>query len=139
MTSVLKILSKKENKLLERTEVVIEVTHPLSSTPQKKEIREMLSKEMQVPKDNIVVKDCQTRFGTHITRGIAKLYHKNASLQAIEHKYVLKRIAKEKGEKVVHREPRKLRKEQKNKNKKIRGTMATYKKKAEKRQAKMNQ
>ncbi|KAI5172684.1 small subunit ribosomal protein S24e [Nematocida sp. LUAm3] len=134
MSNTIKILEKKQNPLLDRMELALSIYHPKSSTPPKKEIAQLLSEQLSASVDNIIVRDCFTRFGTHISSASAKIYGKKASLERIEHKYVLERILKEKEGKEVAKIPRKVRKEEKNKKKKIRGTMAAYLKKANKRQ-----
>ncbi|KAI5165423.1 small subunit ribosomal protein S24e [Nematocida sp. ERTm5] len=134
MTNTIKILEKKQNPLLDRMELSLSVYHPCSGTPNKKEISKMLSEQLNTSTDNIVVKDCYTRFGTHISSAAAKIYNKKSSLEKIEHKFILNRIIKEKEGKEITKLPRKLRKEDKNKKKKIRGTIAALQKKVEKRQ-----
>ncbi|EHY66301.1 small subunit ribosomal protein S24e [Nematocida ausubeli] len=136
MANTIKILEKKQNPLLDRMELSLSVYHPSSGTPNKKDISKMLSEQLNASTDNIIVKDCFTRFGTHVSTAAAKIYNKKSSLEKIEHKFVLNRILKEKEGKEVTKLPRKLRKEEKNKKKKIRGTIAALQKKVEKRQQK---
>ncbi|KAI5185977.1 small subunit ribosomal protein S24e [Nematocida homosporus] len=136
MATSVKILEKRQNLLLDRTELVLSVYHPQGSTPTKKAVAKQISEQLNVAVDNIIVRDCSTRFGTHITSATAKVYTKKASLERIEHKFVLDRILKETEGKEVVKTPRKIRKEEKNKKKKIRGTMQAYLKKATKRQEK---
>ncbi|OAG30114.1 small subunit ribosomal protein S24e [Nematocida displodere] len=134
MTNTIKILEKKQNPLLDRMELKLSVYHPRSSTPDKKDIAQILGEQLSAHSDNIIVRNCSTRFGTHITTAAAKVYGKKASLERIEHKFILNRIVKQKGGKEETKLPRKMRKEEKNKNKKIRGTKATFMRKAAKRQ-----
>lgn len=134
MTNTIKIIEKKQNPLLDRMELSLSIYHPSTGTPDKKVVAKMLSEQLNTPTDNIVVKDCYTRFGTHIATALVKVYNNKSSLEKIEHKFILNRILKEKEGKEVTRLPRKLRKEEKNKKKKIRGTLAALQKKAEKRQ-----
>ncbi|KAH9385379.1 small subunit ribosomal protein S24e [Nematocida major] len=134
MANTIKILEKKQNPLLDRMELSLSIYHPTCGTPDKKDVAKLLSEQLNSSIDNIIVRDCYTKFGTHIATATAKIYNKKSSLETIEHKFVLNRIQKEKGGKESTRLPRKLRKEEKNKKKKIRGTLAALQKKAEKRQ-----
>lgn len=136
MSSVFKILEKKPNLLLDRTELKLSIYHEGGSTPSKQEIAKFLSEQLSTHKEHIVIHDCKTRFGTHVSHAQARVYNKKTSMESLEHKYMLKRMQKEKYENEEPKMPRKLRKEEKNKNKKIRGTKATYLKKAAKRQEK---
>ncbi|KAI5189454.1 small subunit ribosomal protein S24e [Nematocida minor] len=134
MSNTIKILEKKQNPLLDRMELSLSIYHPTKGTPNKKDVSKILSEQMNVSVDNIIIKDCYTRFGTHISTAQAKIYNKKLSLEKIEHKFILNRIQKEKDGKEITKLPRKIRKEEKNKKKKIRGTLAALQKKAEKRQ-----
>ena len=138
MSNTVKILEKKQNPLLDRMEVVLSIYHPRGSTPNKKDVSQKLSEQLSVSTDNIVVRNCVTRFGTHITSATAKIYNKKSSLERIEHKFILERILKEKEGKETVKLSRKIKKEEKNKKKKIRGTPEAAARKAEKRQEKKN-
>lgn len=134
MSNTIKVLEKKQNPLLDRMELSLSVYHPTLGTPNKKEISRILSEQMNTSIENIVIRNCYTRFGTHISTAQAKIYNKKSSLEKIEHKFILARIQKEKDGKEIAKLPRKIRKENKNKQKKIRGTLAALQKKVEKRQ-----
>ncbi|KAI5181171.1 small subunit ribosomal protein S24e [Nematocida sp. AWRm80] len=138
MALTVKVLERKQNPLLDRLEVSLSIYHPQGSTPDKKDVSKELGSQLNTSSDNIIVRDVYTRFGTHVSTANAKIYNKKASLERIEHKYVLNRILKEKDGKEITRVPRKMRKEEKNKKKKIRGTMEKHIKKATKRQERKN-
>lgn len=137
MASTVKIESKRQNSLLDRLEVKLTVYHPRSATPDKRGIAQDLSEQLSVSKENIVVRDCKTRFGGNVSTASAKIYNRKEQLEKVERRFVLDRVNREKG---IERQRmgRKLRKEEKNKAKKIRGTKQAYSKKVAKRQEKNN-
>ena len=87
----LEIQDKKENPLLERTEVHFVVHHPNQLSPKREAVREALSKELSVQKDRIVVDHLTSSFGIHDTKGYAKIYTKKEVAKEIEREYLLKR------------------------------------------------
>jgi small subunit ribosomal protein S24e len=68
------ILSKYENKLLNRTEVRFKASHGKEKTPQRDQVREALAKALGGNKDSIVVDEMQSAFGKSETTGYAKVY-----------------------------------------------------------------
>jgi small subunit ribosomal protein S24e len=68
------ILSKQENKLLQRLEVRFKATHVKEKTPQRDQVREALAKALGNAKDAIVVDEMQSAFGKSETMGYAKVY-----------------------------------------------------------------
>lgn len=87
----LEIQNKRENPLLNRTEVQFIVHHPNSPTPNRNNVREELSKSMKVPKDRVVVDHMNSHFGVHDTKGYAKIYKSKEEAMKIERDYLLKR------------------------------------------------
>jgi len=87
----LEIQNKKENPLLDRTEVHFILHHPNQPSPKREAVREALSKELSVQKDRIVVDHLKSSFGIHDTKGYAKIYSKKEVAKEIEREHLLKR------------------------------------------------
>lgn len=75
----IEIVSKYENKLLNRTEVRFKATHGKEKTPPRDTVRDALAKSLGGNKDTIVVEEMQSAFGKSETTGYAKMY---ASVEA---------------------------------------------------------
>ncbi|KYK27986.1 MAG: hypothetical protein AYK23_05695 [Candidatus Proteinoplasmatales archaeon SG8-5] len=101
----LEIQDKKENPLLERTEVEFVIKHPNQPTPKRENVREQLSKELKVPKDRIVVDHMNSRFGLATSTGYAKIYDKKETALEIERKHHLLRNRLVKDEKAKKEVP----------------------------------
>ena len=87
----LEIQEKRENPLLNRTEVHFIVHHPNSPTPKRENVREELSKSMKVPKDRVVIDHMNSSFGVHDSKGYAKIYPSKEEAMKVERDYLLKR------------------------------------------------
>ncbi len=85
----LKIVSKKENVLLGRTEYVIEVR--ANATPSRKELLTRLAAELGADKDLIIIRKIETRTGTPDVVVYVRVYKDRAQLEAIEPKYIIER------------------------------------------------
>jgi small subunit ribosomal protein S24e len=102
----LEITDKRENTLLDRTEVKFTVSHPNQPTPRRENVREELSKELKVPKDRIVVDYMNSRFGLTISSGYAKIYKKKEVALEVERKHHLVRNKLIKDEKKKEAKPK---------------------------------
>ena len=87
----IEIISKKENELLGRLEVNFKLTHPKENTPKRKDVRDVIAKELSVSKDRIVIDHMNPEFGKPETVGYVKVYKKKETAQQIETEAVLKR------------------------------------------------
>lgn len=87
----LEILDKRENPLLDRIEVDFKLHHPNKSTPKRNAIRDLISKELKVPKERVVVDHMRSEFGKGTTNGYAKVYSSKEIALQIEREYLLKR------------------------------------------------
>ena len=87
----LEIQEKRENRLLDRTEVRFIVHHANQPTPRRENVREELSKALKVQKDRVVVDHMNSSFGVHDTVGYAKIYSKKEIALEVEREYLLKR------------------------------------------------
>jgi len=65
---------KKENPLLDRTEVHFTVRHEGESTPNREIVRNELAEKLNVKKDNVVVDRINSGFGAQESKGYAKVY-----------------------------------------------------------------
>jgi len=85
------IISKKENPLLERTEVHFKATHAKEKTPQREAVRDKLAAMLNVGKDKLVVDTLKSDFGRIVTVGYAKIYKTKEQAFKVERNYVLRR------------------------------------------------
>ena len=94
----IEIEGKKENPLLERTEVNFSVEHEGASTPIREEIRTQLAGKLGVNKDTIIIDRMNTEFGRQLTKGYAKVYDSVESAKKFEKEHLLARNKLEGGE-----------------------------------------
>ncbi len=95
----IEIISKKENPLLERTEIHFEVEHPGEKTPTRDAVRAQLSEMLKAPKDAVILNELKSEFGRVVSKGYAKVYKDGDSAKKIERKHILVRnkLAKKEG------------------------------------------
>ena len=87
----MEIVSRIENKLLNRVEIDFKWNHKGSKTPSKKEVMDLVKTlEPGSNPDFIVVKDCKTRYGQALTTGIALIYG-TAEAMRVEPEYIHER------------------------------------------------
>ena len=84
-----KIISKKENPLLSRTEIVFEVYHGGEATPSRDQVRESLSKMIKAKKETLVIDHMSPNFGRAQTAGYAKLYSSKEMALKMERRAIL--------------------------------------------------
>ncbi|MCK4233733.1 30S ribosomal protein S24e [candidate division WOR-3 bacterium] len=87
----IEIDSKKNNPLLNRTEICFTVRHEGGSTPNREIIRSELAEKLNVKKENIIVNTINTSFGIQETTGYAKIYSSVAKAKDGERRHILKR------------------------------------------------
>ena len=87
----IEIQSKKENPLLQRTEVHFTVHHQGEKTPKRDLIRSELAEQLNVKKDAVIVNHMKSSFGSTDTTGYAKIYKNGDSAKEWEKKYLIKR------------------------------------------------
>ena len=85
----IEIVSKKENELLDRTEVNFKAMHPKEGTPQREAVREKLAAMMKASKDRVIVDSMDSEFGKMETVGYAKIYKTKEAAMKFEREYVL--------------------------------------------------
>ncbi|CAH8587730.1 unnamed protein product [Schistosoma intercalatum] len=113
------------NRLLCRKQMVVDILHPGRCVLSRNEIREKLAKTYKTSPDVVFAYGFRTQFGGGKSTGFALVYDSLDHAKKFEMKYRLAR------NKLVTIPPkgRKLKKERKNKAKKIRGTKAKKTKK----------
>ena len=85
----IKILSKKENPLLNRTEIEFECDYPSEGTPNILEVKHKLVALEDASNDLLVVDSMKPSYGATKAVGLAKVYDSVEKLQVIEPKAVI--------------------------------------------------
>ena len=100
--------SKKNNPLLNRTEVYFTVKHVGEKTPNREIVRNELAEKLNAKKENIVVDFIRPGFGTNETTGYAKVYSSIQIAKELEETHILVRnklIEGKKKEKTSEKKP----------------------------------
>jgi small subunit ribosomal protein S24e len=87
----IEIESKRNNPLLNRTEVYFIVKHPGEGTPNREIIRSELADKLNVKKENIIVNTIKSGFGIQEISGYAKVYSSVQKTKNLEQEYILAR------------------------------------------------
>jgi len=87
----IEIESKRNNPLLNRTEVYFIVKHSGEGTPNREIIRSELADKLNVKKENIVVNTIKSGFGIQEISGYAKVYSSVQKTKDLEQDYILAR------------------------------------------------
>ncbi|THD22559.1 Ribosomal protein S24 [Fasciola hepatica] len=106
------------NRLLFRKQMVVDILHPGRCVLSLKDIRERLAKTYKTSPDVVYAFGFRTQFGGGKSTGFALIYDSLDHAKKFEPKYRLVRN----GQLTAPTKGRKLRKERKNKAKKVRGT-----------------
>ncbi|KAG8901323.1 ribosomal protein S24A [Tulasnella sp. 403] len=107
------------NRLLQRRQFVLDVLHPSRAMPPKDELSDKLAKQYKTDKDRVVLFGFRQSFGGGRSTGFGLIYDSVEAQRRFEPKYRLIR----KGLATKKEKPtRKLRKERKNRAKKLWGT-----------------
>ena len=85
------IVSKKENVLLDRTEIKFKIAHPKEGTPKREDIRDKISAAVKASKDRVIVDAMGSEFGTTVTVGYAKVYKTKEAAVKFEREQILVR------------------------------------------------
>lgn len=106
------------NRLLQRKQMVLDVIHPARPNVSKAELCEKLAELYKTPNEQVIVFGMRTQFGGGRSTGFALIYDSKDSLKFEPvHRLVRKGIVPK-----IEKPSRKLRKERKNRGKKVRGT-----------------
>ncbi|WFD30408.1 ribosomal protein S24A [Malassezia sp. CBS 17886] len=106
------------NRLLQRKQMVLEVIHPARPNVSRAELSEKLAGLYKMPQEQVFVFGMRTHYGGGRSTGFALIYDTKDSLK-LEATY---RLVRKGLEPKVEKPSRKLRKERKNRAKKVRGT-----------------
>jgi len=87
----IEIESKRNNPLLNRTEVYFIVKHTGEGTPNREIIRSELADKLNVKKENIIVNTIKSGFGIQEISGYAKVYSSVQKTKDLEQDYILAR------------------------------------------------
>lgn len=87
----IEILSKKENELMERTEVRFKAVHPKEGTPQRDAVREKVAAVLKAAKERVIVDSMDSEFGKTETVGYAKVYKTKEAAMKFEREPILVR------------------------------------------------
>lgn len=85
----IEIISRRENKLLNREEVRFAVTFEEGTTPPRDTLREELRKTLKVKEGVIIIDHVKTEFGRPTARGYAKVYPSPDEAKRWERKHIL--------------------------------------------------
>ena len=87
----IEILSKKENRLVDRIELAIVAKHQGAPTPKREEVRDLVAVAMKAEKDRVIVDWLDTRYGTGVTKGYVKVYPTKQRALDVEERPILVR------------------------------------------------
>ena len=87
----IEIYSKKNNPLLNRTEVHFTIQHEGEKTPNREIIRSELAEKLNAKKENIIINDIQSSSGIQKSIGYANIYSSVKKAEEMERKHILKR------------------------------------------------
>ncbi|MCK5774216.1 MAG: 30S ribosomal protein S24e [Thermoplasmata archaeon] len=85
------IVGRKDNLLLERSEVDFLVKHENESTPPRKQVREALGIALNVGKSILIVDSFTSEFGKGTSKGTARVYKDLEKAKKIEDDHILVR------------------------------------------------
>ena len=87
----IEIDSKKNNPLINRTEVRFTIRHKGESTPNREIVRSELAEKLNVKKEDVVVDNIHTSFGVQQIKGYAKIYNTVENAKGWERSHILER------------------------------------------------
>lgn len=99
----LEVVSKNENKLMDRLEVSFKAEHVGEPTPNRDQVRTALANAMGVQKDRVVLSDMTSEYGKGASDGYAKVYTTADAAKKHEKNYLLVRngLAEKKAKKAA--------------------------------------
>ncbi|WP_048150032.1 30S ribosomal protein S24e [Palaeococcus ferrophilus] len=87
----IRIIEKKENPLLGRTEIYFEVEHEGEPTPSRQEVKGKLVAMLDLNAGTTVIQYIRSNFGSRVSKGYAKVYETRERMLEVEPEYVLRR------------------------------------------------
>lgn len=85
------IESKKENALLQRTEVRFSAEHNAEPTPTRDAVRTAIASALGASKERVIIDNMETEYGKGLSIGYAKVYESDESLKKTESRHMLVR------------------------------------------------
>jgi len=85
------VIGKKQNKLMERTEVTFKISHDGEGTPTRDAIKTSLAGALSVQKERVIVDRMNSAYGKGDSDGYAKVYDSVEAAKKRESNYVLVR------------------------------------------------
>lgn len=83
--------SKRENKLLRRTELEFVLHHPGEETPERDSVRALIADYVGGAAENTIVDSLNSEFGRGSTKGYAKIYEDKDDVLEVEDEHQLVR------------------------------------------------
>lgn len=87
----IEIDSKKNNPLINRTEVRFTIRHKGEGTPNREIVRSELAEKLNVKKEDVVVDNIHSSFGVQQIKGYAKIYNTVENAKGWERSHILER------------------------------------------------
>merc|ERR1712173_494784 len=107
------------NRLLNRKQMIVDISHGEDATPSNKKVRESLAKMYKSTPDCVIVYGMQTKFGGGSTTGFANVYDSMDYLKKNEVRF--RQVRAGLAEK-IEKKARAQRRQLKNRKKKVKGT-----------------
>ncbi len=85
------IISRKENQLVEREELVFLVNHESQGTPSREEIKNKLVAILNVDTEKLFIKKIESEHGSTRSKGTARIYKSLERALLVEPNYIVKR------------------------------------------------
>ena len=90
----MEIIEKKENKLLNRTEIVA-LDEYLDITPSREEVRKKIAESLKANEELVVIKNIFPIFGKRSATVIAHIYENKEDCERVEPKYIFSKGKKD--------------------------------------------
>ena len=87
----IEILSKVENKLLDRIEITFVVKYPNAPTPPRSDVRKKLAALLAADENLLLIRFMKPRTGSHSAFGLAHLYKTREQAIFVEPKHIIVR------------------------------------------------
>jgi len=86
-----KILEERENPLLHRKELLVEIDHTGEPTPKREEVRKRIAALKGVSENLVIVHTIKPLFGVGKSVAFVKIYESEDKLREVEPKYMLRK------------------------------------------------
>jgi len=86
-----KIVERRENKLLDREELYVIIDHKGEATPKREDLRKKIAAMTGKSEDLVVVSKILSMYGMQKSRALIHVYNSKDTLLKVEPKHILKR------------------------------------------------